>query len=78
MIVISQLQSPSKMSLRKKKKRKKKKEIECVWIHETIIRTGIRCNKIFCCMCDSTCKGLIVGNAKIFQSYVKSFFNFPT
>ena len=41
--------------------------------HETIIRTGITCNKTSCYMGESACRWLVVENAKIFQSYVKNF-----
>ena len=40
---------------------------------ETIMLTGITCNKISCYMRDSACRGPIVENAKVFQSYVKNF-----
>ena len=46
-------------------------------MHETIIRTGITCNKIFCYMHDSASRWLIVENAKIFRSYVKICWIFP-
>ena len=39
----------------------------------TVIRTGITCKKIPCYMRDSACRWFIVGNAKIFRSYVKHF-----
>ena len=42
---------------------------KCDFNHETIIRTGITCNKIFCYKRDSACRWLIVENAKIFQSF---------
>ena len=42
-----------------------------------IIRTGITCKKISSYMRDSTCRWLIVENAKIFRSYVKHFWIFP-
>ena len=41
--------------------------------HGTIIRTGITCKKIPCCMRDSACRWLIVEKVKIFPSYVKHF-----
>ena len=39
------------------------------YYHGTVIRTGIKCKKIFCYMRDS--------NVKIFISYVKHFRIFP-
>ena len=45
--------------------------------HETIIRTGITCTKIFCYMRNSACRWRTVENAKIFRSYVKNFRIFP-
>ena len=48
------------------------------WLeHGTIIQTEITCNKISWYMRDSTCRWLIVGNSKIFQSYAKHFLIFP-
>ena len=41
--------------------------------HETIIRTGITCNKICGYMCDWAFRWLIVENAKMLRSYVKIF-----
>ena len=43
----------------------------------TIIRTGITSKKIFCYMRNSACRWLIVENARIFWSYVKTFWIFP-
>ena len=48
--------------------------IKCYeFYHETIIRKGIKCNKISCYTRDSACKWFIVENDKIFRSYVKIF-----
>ena len=44
-----------------------------IYIHETIIGTGITCKKIPCYMRDSARWWLIIENAKIFRSYVKHF-----
>ena len=38
----------------------------CWLMHGIIIRTGIKCKKIFCYMHDSICKWRIVKKAKIF------------
>ena len=42
-----------------------------VYLHGTIMRIGIICNKIFCYMLDLACRWLIVEKVKIFRSYVK-------
>ena len=44
-----------------------------MYIHGTIIPTGITCKKIPCYMRDSACRWFIIENAKIFRSYVKHF-----
>ena len=49
------------------------KDFYCDMDHGTIIGTGITCKKIPCYMRDSACRWFIVGNAKIFRSYVKHF-----
>ena len=41
--------------------------------HETVIRTGIRCKKIPCYMCDSACRWFIVKKAKIFEVMLNIF-----
>ena len=41
--------------------------------HETVIRTGIICKKIFGTMRNLACEQRIVENAKIFGSFVKHF-----
>ena len=48
-------------------------------MHETIMGTRMRSKKISCILRGSTYRWLrlIVENAKIFQSYVKSFWIFP-
>ena len=47
------------------------------YYHGTVIRTGIKCKKIFCYMRDSASRWFIVKNVKIFISYVKHFRIFP-
>ena len=41
--------------------------------HGTIMRTEIRCKRIFCYIRDSTCRWLIVEKVKMFCCYVKHF-----
>ena len=45
--------------------------------HGTKIRGETTCKKIRYCMGDSSCRWLIVENAKIFRSYVKNVLIFP-
>ena len=48
--------------------------LEFVWFnHENIIRTGTTCKKTRCYMRDSSCRWLIVENAKIFRNYINIF-----
>ena len=52
--------------------------LDFLWFHyETIIQTGITCNKFSCYMRDSACRLLIVENPKTFQSCIKVFLIFP-